>query len=196
MEMQIGDGAYAPVSETTFSVAELIDSLPSGSSLEIHVRKTATETAPASAVKAFTLYSRGARPSTLIYNSATNSLSGCSTSMQYRLDTATSWTAISGTTLNLQSYASADRDVKVYVRTKATNTAAASLPVEVITPQKVSTAIDFTDYSDIPTDTGTTAFDVTIPEDMECDFGGYVHTESMVSDATTTEDAGYDLGVM
>ena len=48
MEMKIGNGNYVPVTETTFSVTDLIDSVPSGSTNTIRVRYMATATAPAS----------------------------------------------------------------------------------------------------------------------------------------------------
>lgn len=189
MEMQIGNGAYVPVSETTFSTTTLIDSLPSGSNLIIRIRRMATETAPSSVEKTFTIYSRGLPPTTLVYDSTTNLLSGCSTMMQYRLDTATKWTAITGKTLNLQNFASADRDVKVFVRTKATATAAASLPVEFIIPQKVSNTIDATDYWDIPPEEEY----VTDPENVEHDL--YVDADSMPYGSGILENTEYDFEV-
>lgn len=135
MEMKVGNGVYTDVTATTFPATELIDSLSQGNAVTITVRYKATETAPASLEKVFTLYSRGAKPATLVYDTGANSIKGCSSTMEYRLDTATSWTGLSSNPLSLQSYARADRDVKVYVRTKATTTAAASLPVEFTIPQ-------------------------------------------------------------
>lgn len=147
MEMKIGNGAYTPVSETKFSTTELIDSLPSGASIAITVRTQATATAPASKEKEFALYARSSQPTGLTYNSATNTISGCSTAMEYRLDSASSWTAISSKTLNLQNYASTERDIQVYIRMKATTTAAASLPVEFTIPRKLSGPEGVIEYS-------------------------------------------------
>lgn len=48
MEIKIGDADYLPVTETTFSVANLIDSIPSGATNTIRIRYMATTTAPAS----------------------------------------------------------------------------------------------------------------------------------------------------
>lgn len=135
MEMKIGDGSYTPVSETTFSTSELIDNLSVGDTLVISVRKMASQTAPASKEKTFSIYARSASPSTLTYDYASNSLSGCTSAMQYRLDDETSWRSISKSTLNLQSYASPDRDVIVYVRMKPSTTASASKSVEFTIPQ-------------------------------------------------------------
>lgn len=47
----------------------------------------------------------------------------------------TGWKSLSGTSLNLQSYASGERDVKIYVRLKPTNSASASLPMEIVIPK-------------------------------------------------------------
>lgn len=55
--------------------------------------------------------------------------------MEYRLDTASTWTSISGKTVSLKKAVSADHDVLVYVRMKATTTASASLPVEFVIPR-------------------------------------------------------------
>lgn len=187
MEMRIGDGLYTRVTGTTFSTTALIDGLPSGSNLIIRIRIMATATAPASAERVITLYSRGAAPTTLVYDPTTNSLSGCSSAMQYKLDTATGWTAITGTTLNLQRYASASREVKVYVRTKPTTTAAASIPVEFIIPQKVSNTIATTDYLDDPTDTESTIPDVTIPESTEQGFEDDMTIDTMTSDTANSD---------
>lgn len=146
MEMKIGNGVYTPVTGTTFSTTSLLDNISSGSTLTISIRKIATESAPASLDKVFTLYARSTAPSTLVYNAAANSISGCSSSMQYRLESATSWTSISGATLNLQSSASPDQDVKVYVRMKPTSTAAASLAVEFIIPQMLPGPVGTIDF--------------------------------------------------
>ncbi len=147
MEMKIGSGAYTPVSETTFSTTELIDSLSSGGSITITVRTQATATAPASKEKEFVIYARSNQPTGLAYNTATNTISGCSTAMEYRLDSSSSWIAISSKTLNLQSSASTDRDIQVYIRMKATTTASASLPVEFTIPRKLSGPEGTIEYS-------------------------------------------------
>lgn len=146
MEMKIGDGTYTAVSEKTFSTSALIDSLSTGESLNIYVRTMATATAPASKDKIFTLYARSAAPSTLNYDYATNKLNGCSSSMQYRLDDEESWESIYGTKLDLQPFASAERDVIVYVRMEPTSTASASKPVEIVIPQMLPGPIGTIDY--------------------------------------------------
>lgn len=138
MEMKVGNGAYTDVTSTTFLTTELIDGLSRGNTITITVRFKATETAPASLEKVFTLYPRGEKPANLVYDTGTNSINGCSSAMEYRLETSTSWTGLSNKALSLQSYAKPDRDVKVYIRTKATTTAAASLPVEFTIPQMLN----------------------------------------------------------
>lgn len=135
MEMKIGDNAYTPVSESTFSTSALIDALSAGDKLTISVRKMASLTSPASQEKTFEIYARSATPSSLTYDYASNAINGCTSDMQYRLDDRTSWTSISKATLHLQSYASPERDVIVYVRMKPTKTASASKAVEFVIPQ-------------------------------------------------------------
>ena len=184
MEMQIGDGLYIPVTSTTFSTTALIDDLPSGSSLVIRICQKATATVPASADRIITLYSRGAAPTTLVYDPTTNTLTGCSSAMQYKFDTSTGWSSISGTTLYLQRYASADRDVKVYVRTKPTATAAASVPVEFTIPQKAAT----TNYSDVPADEESMTPDVLAPDGTEQKLEVTIDPESMTFDTAISED--------
>ncbi len=135
MEMQIGGGAFSPVTETSFSTTDLINTIPQGGSIVIQVRNMATVTSPTSAHKVFTLYARSAAPSGLAYNYETNTLTGCNALMQYKLDTDSSWRYIYNSTLSLKSFVSTERDVKVYVRNKATTTSSASNSVEFTIPR-------------------------------------------------------------
>lgn len=135
MEMRIGNGAFSPVTSTTFSTTDLINTIAPGSSIVIQVRTMATAKAPASANRVITLYARSAAPSALVYNYDTNTITGCSSSMQYMRDTDTAWRAISGSTLNLKSSVSTERDVKVYIRMKPTTTSSASNSVEFTIPR-------------------------------------------------------------
>ena len=133
--MQIGNGAFSPVTATTFSTTDLINTIAPGGNIVIQVRTMATTTAPASANKVITLYARSAAPSSLVYNYETNTITGCSSSMQYMRDTDTAWRSISGSKLDLKSSVSTERDVKVYIRMKPTTTSSASNPVEFMIPR-------------------------------------------------------------
>ena len=146
MEMKIGNSQYQPVTDTTFSASSLIDGLSAGTNTTVSVRYKETATAPTSLEKVFTLYARGAKPTTLVYN-ANDTITGCSKYMEYRLETATSWSSISGSTLNLQNYAQADKNIKVYVRLKATSIAAASQAVEFTIPKLMPGPTGTLDYA-------------------------------------------------
>ena len=61
--------------------------------------------------------------------------------MEYRLDSSSSWIAISGKTLSLKKSAKPDRDVLVYVRMKATATASASFPIEFTIPRAATASV-------------------------------------------------------
>lgn len=130
MEICINDGAYKDVTEDSMVVSELIDTIPSESTATISIRYKATATQQAGAQKVITLYPRSAQPSTLALDPITLTLSGGTSAMEYRGDTDQAWKKLSSSALSLQSYAQPDRDVKIYVRVRATSTLAASKTVE------------------------------------------------------------------
>lgn len=55
--------------------------------------------------------------------------------MEYKGDNEDTWRRLSTSALSLQSYAQGDREVKIYVRTRATSTSSASKPIEFVIPQ-------------------------------------------------------------
>ncbi len=138
MEVKIGNGAYAPATEKTFSTSNLIDNLAAGDSVTVSIRKAPTQTTPVGQDRVFTLYARSAPPSTLQHDVQGNLIQGCSSGMQYRLEDSTSWYSISGSTLKVERYASKEKDVRIYIRMKPTNNSSASKPVEFIIPKIVT----------------------------------------------------------
>lgn len=147
MEISYNGSEYTAIEAgvTYLNMSERINELTE--MLTVNIRKTATSTAPASANKTITIYPRLAAPTTVVYNKSSISLSGVSTKMQYRFETSTSWTAFTGTTFNLLSYASKDKDVKILVRYSPTTANAASLPVEFTIPQLLDGPACSIDYS-------------------------------------------------
>jgi hypothetical protein len=125
-EISINGGAYFSATSTTYNLSEIVDDIDSGDTLEIYIRKAATSTRPASAVLTLSVNSRLSIPTSVTYNPVTMTLSGTSSSMQYKLLTATSWSSISSSTVNLKSLASSTSDIVVQLRYKPTNTASAS----------------------------------------------------------------------
>ena len=147
MEISYNGSEYTVVEAgiTSLDMSEAVNGLTKA--LTINIRRSATSAAPASSEKSIVIYPRLAAPAAVSYNKASISLSGVSSSMQYRLETSTSWTAISGSTLNLISYASTENDVKVLVRYKPTTANSASLPVEFIIPKLLDGPNCYIDYS-------------------------------------------------
>lgn len=135
MEVQFGDGSYEPITGKTLNVSDRIDTIADGETLSVNIRQKGTATLPSGLIKSFTLYPRLAAPASVTFNPAPLTLTGCSSAMQYRTDTQTAWTNLSGSTLYLTNFASAERDVVVYVRTKPTTKNAASKPIEFTIPK-------------------------------------------------------------
>lgn len=137
--MEVGtDGVnFTPVTTATsaYDVSGLIDATLSGTTT-FYVRTAATATAPASSAKEILLYPRLATPTGITYNSVTCVVSGVSNTMQYRVQGATSWTAISATTLNVESLLSDSTDVIIEIRYKpVSGVSSASKTVEVTLPK-------------------------------------------------------------
>lgn len=135
MEVQFGDGSYEPITGKTLNVSDRIDTIADGETLSVNIRQKGTATLPSGLIKSFTLYPRLAAPASITFNPAPLTLTGCSSAMQYRTDTQTAWTNLSSSTLYLANFASAERDVVVYVRTKPTTKNAASKPIEFTIPK-------------------------------------------------------------
>ena len=135
MEVQFGDGSYEPITGKTLNVSDRIDSIADGETLSVNIRQKGTATLPSGLIKSFTLYPRLATPTSVVFNPAPLTLTGCSSAMQYRTDTQTAWTNLSSSTLNLTNFASAERDVFVYVRAKPTTRNAASEPIDFRIPK-------------------------------------------------------------
>lgn len=135
MEVQFGDGSYESITGKTLNVSDRIDTITDGETLSVNIRQKGTATLPSGLIKSFTLYPRLAAPASITFNPAPLTLTGCSSAMQYRTDTQTAWTNLSSSTLYLANFASAERDVVVYVRTKPTTKNAASKPIEFTIPK-------------------------------------------------------------
>lgn len=146
MEVQFGDGSYEPIAGKTLNVSDRIDTIADGETLAVNIRQKGTATLPSGLIKSFTLYPRLAAPTSVVFNPAPLTLTGCSSSMQYRTDAQTAWTNLSGSTLNLTNIASAERDVVVYVRAKPTTRNAASKPVEFTIPKLLDGPTGTVDY--------------------------------------------------
>ena len=146
MEVQFGDGSYEPIAGKTLNVSDRIDTIADGETLTVNIRQKGTATLPSGLIKSFTLYPRLAAPASVVFNPAPLTLTGCSSSMQYRTDAQTTWTNLSGSTLNLTNIASAERDVIVYVRAKPTTKNAASKPVEFTIPKLLDGPTGTVDY--------------------------------------------------
>lgn len=134
MEIRFGNGSYEPITATTLEVADVIDTIADGDTLTVSVRQKGTATRPSGLPKTFTLYPRAAVPTSVTFNPIPLTLTGCTSAMQYRADTQTAWTS-AGTTVSLLNFASGDRDVIVYVRTKPTSKNAASKTVSFTIPK-------------------------------------------------------------
>ncbi|MDR2664736.1 MAG: hypothetical protein LBC21_00465 [Oscillospiraceae bacterium] len=119
MEMSVNGSAYATFTSTTYDCAALIDSIASGGTTVLSIRKQATATAPASNVKEIILYARVAQPVGLSYDSSNKKITGVNSSMQYRATGASSWSTIasSATTITVTSLISAGH-TQVEVRYK------------------------------------------------------------------------------
>ena len=146
MEISYNGSEYIPVEKgiSSLNLSERITELTDV--LTINVRYSATATAPASDAKTITIYPRLAAPTSIAYDRANILLTGINSTMQYRLESSTSWSSLSGTTLDLLSKASAEKDIKVLVRYKPTTANSASLPVEFIIPKLLdgpSCSIDY-----------------------------------------------------
>ncbi len=116
METSTNGVTYTGItSGSTYSVSNIIDSIQNGTAT-LYVRTKATATAPATLSKTFVLYPRAAAPSGLSYNPVTCIVSGVSNTMQYRVQGATTWTAISSTTLNVESLLSKTSNVNLEIR--------------------------------------------------------------------------------
>lgn len=152
MEIKIGTGPYTSVERgvTTYDMASLVNDIAAGSTLTFTARIKATATAPASLEKVLTIYPRLAAPATVVFNTAPLTLTGYTSAMQYRLDSdaSTYWRSMSGTTLSLEKFASAEHDVTIYVRMKPTTTASASSSVQFTIPMLVTGPTGTIDYFD------------------------------------------------
>ena len=137
MEVKYGSGAYVPIAPaaTTLNISSAIDPIPTGQTLQVSVRSQASATDPASKDKVFTVNSRLAAPTTIVYNPVSISCTGVTSSMEYSVDNGATWKAVSGSTLNLEAAASSASNVDVGIRYKATTNNAASLPVIVTIAQ-------------------------------------------------------------
>jgi hypothetical protein len=147
MEISLDGTNFTAVAAATtgYDVSALIDATSTGVTV-FYVRKFATATAPASIAKEILLYPRLSAPTGIMYNPVTCIVNGVANTMQYKQAGATSWTNISGNSLNVESILSDSADIVINVRYKPTTTASASFPVTVTLnqlPTAPSLAIDY-----------------------------------------------------
>ena len=138
MEVKINDGTYVPVDNNWISgtaVVDLIDNLSSGSTTAASFHVPASATIPLSKEKVITLYSRLQTPTALKFNPVTFVLTGTSSSMQYRVKDAASWTSISLTSVNLSSLVNNVSETIIEARYKPTTTNSASHTVDITLPK-------------------------------------------------------------
>ncbi len=145
MEMSINGGAYAPAG-SSYNFTSMIDNLTSGT-ISVNVRVAATYSAPAGTIKVFTIYPRLSTTPSVAYDPVTMSLTGTTTAMEYKLKTATAWTAAKATTTDVRSLISSTTDEIVEIRYKATANNSASQSVEFTILQLLSGPSGAIDYA-------------------------------------------------
>lgn len=140
MEYRIDGGQYTAVTQEFASgdVSQLIDGIIDSDSKELKIRYSIHDN-PVSFDKSIVLYKRLLPPSEVTFNPVSLALSGTKSGMEYCVDTENKWRSISSSTVNLKNMASADRDVQVQVRNKATNVNAHSKSIT-FTIAKLETA--------------------------------------------------------
>ena len=134
MEYDLGNG-YVDGTGAAIDLSSLIDNLTSTKTISI--RKKVTETRPSSKIKTVTLYPRAAKPTGVAFNTATSTLTGFSSKLQYKIGEDGSWKTSSKSSIDLSSYVSTTEDVNLYVRTKYTSTASSSKPIQFVIPKAV-----------------------------------------------------------
>ena len=135
MEYCIGEGDFTEVTEDMVSgnMSDIIDAIE-GDSIDLRIRYRSMNE-PVSFEKTITLYKRLAPPADVTLDLITFKLKGTGTDMEYKTDDMESWKSASKSTTDLQSIVSAEKDVIVQVRFKATSTNAYSKSVTFTIPQ-------------------------------------------------------------
>jgi len=142
-ELSINGGAYSSITSgmlTDFTsgtaVLDLIDTLATGTTATLNFRVPATATTPASNVRTIVIYSRLQQPAALQFSDVTFYLSGTASTMQYQLQgaSASSWTNITSTTVDLSSLVKANVQTTIMVRYKPTTSNSASESVAITLP--------------------------------------------------------------
>jgi hypothetical protein len=133
MEMSINGGAYTAFTATTYDCAALIDSIASGGTAVLSIRKQATATAPASKDKEIILYARLAQPTGLAYDASGKKITGVNKDMQYRAVGASSWSSISAsaTTIAVTSLINAGH-TQVEVRYKPVSNVSSASNIAIV----------------------------------------------------------------
>ena len=109
-----------------------------GSAATVQVRTAATATRPASNIRSVSIPTApGSAPGGIIFNSSDETVTGVSNLMEYSTN-GTSWKPITGSTLDVSSLipAATRADVTLIIRTRATDTAAASQRTTVTLPKR------------------------------------------------------------
>jgi hypothetical protein len=138
MEMKINDGPYFPVTNDiiTAGATPYINDIAAGTTATVSIRRMASETSGTSLPRVITLYPRAATPTGIAFNPITGYVSGLNATMQYRVQGSTSWTNITGASLDVRTMLSATSDVILGIRVKPVDgSLSASLPVLVTLPQ-------------------------------------------------------------
>jgi len=139
--MEFGLSANGPW--TSASTTSLTRSEFGSAAVSIFVRVSATATVPASAAREVRVPAPGgAIVGSFVVNYGAETITGVARGMEYSVNRGGRWTAISGNVLNISNLipaASAANDVELWIRTKGTNTAAASLHTVVILNKRPAT---------------------------------------------------------
>mgnify|MGYP006876754790 CR=1 FL=1 len=135
MEYCVGEGDFKEVTEDMISgnMSDIIDAIE-GDSISLKIRYRSMNE-PVSFEKVITLYKRLAPPANVTLDLVTFKLMGTSSDMEYKTDDMESWKSASSSTTDLKDKASAEKDVIVQVRFKATTTSAFSKSVTFTIPK-------------------------------------------------------------
>ena len=141
MEMKVNDGDYFNVTDAviTAGATSYIDAISAGDTATVDIRVRASEVSPQGPATTVTLYPRVAAPTGLSYDPVSTTVSGVTTDMQYRVQGGT-WTAVTSTTLNVESLLSSTSDVTLEIRNKAVSGVSSASPSTSVTLNQLPAA--------------------------------------------------------
>lgn len=117
MEYDINNsGKFVPVTQDMIDngISNIIDSIPNEKACIFKIRKSAG-VMPASEVKEINIFGRKEYPTNIILTPNTYTFVGAPANTQYSFDGIT-WNSLSTVSNNLEQYASADKEVEVYLK--------------------------------------------------------------------------------